>query len=119
MEVSEAARNYGRAMCLDPSREGLPLEDLTPDEQACVLRVGRAFERRVDEALGATPPEGAASLPVQTPGGRQVARLSLDGEGNVLLCLPDRSCAVVGRGIDAAVAAEQTLGLMGLTVAEA
>jgi hypothetical protein len=115
-EVSEAGIDFGRSMCLPPEREWLPLEQLTPDEAACALRVGRSFEERVDRALGAEAPADGPTFPVQTPSGKTVARLSMDRDGNVLLCIPDRSCAVVGEGVTAAVAAEQTLALMGLQV---
>jgi hypothetical protein len=43
----------------------------------------------------------------------------MDAEQNVLLCIPERSCAVVGQGVAAAIAAEQVLALMGLQVGEA
>jgi len=113
-EVSTAALDYGRAFCLPPEREWLPLDQLSTDEAACVLRVGRSFEERVDQALGGAAPE--AGYDVRTGSGRTVARLSMDNAGNVLLCIPERACAVVGQGVQAAVAAEQTLGLMGLSV---
>lgn len=119
-EVSEAAVSYGRSMCLDPAREYLPLDQLTPDEVSCTMRVGRGFEAKVDAAFGAQPPaEGAVAFPVQTTAGRPVASLSMDGAGNVVLCIPDKGvCAPVGQGTAAAVAAEQTLALFGLQVAE-
>jgi hypothetical protein len=116
-ELSDAGLHFGEAFCVPEEKQGLPLAALTPDEQACALRVGLNFQRRVDEALGAVPPGEGPAFEVSGPAGHTVARLTMDGAGNVLLCVPDRSCAVVGQGVEAAVAAENTLGLLGLTVA--
>jgi len=118
-ELSEAGLHYGEAWCVPEEKQGLPLAALTPDEQACVLRVGMAFQRRVDEALGAVPPGEGPAFRVSGPAGHTVALLRMDGAGNVLLCIPERTCAVVGQGVEAAVAAENTLGLLGLSVASA
>lgn len=115
-EVSQAAQDYGRAFCVDPAREWLPLDQLTTDEAACVMRVGRSFEAKIDQSLGAIPPVAVATaFPVQTAGGKRVASLSMAPDGTVLVCT-DTACAPVGEGVAAAIAAEQVLGLMGLQV---
>jgi hypothetical protein len=114
-ELSQAGLDYGRAMCLDPSRATLPLDSLTPEERACVERVGLGFEERVQQRLGAIPADGLG-YPVQAPHGAAIAQLGIDPEGIVTLCLPDRRCVVVGQGPQAAVAAEETLALLGFQV---
>jgi hypothetical protein len=116
MELSQAGLDYGRAFCLAPDRQALPLTALTPDEQACVTRTGMGFETRVQERLGLTPTDGVA-YPVEVPAtGAALARLGMDAAGVVTLCLPDQRCVVVGQGPAAAAAAEETLTLLGLTV---
>jgi len=115
-ELSEAGIDYGRAFCLAPDRQAVPLDQLTPDERACVTRTGLGFEARVQQRLGMVPQDGLG-YPVQVPAtGARVAQLGMDPDGTVTLCLPDRRCVVLGQGPAAAAAAEETLTLLGFQV---
>jgi hypothetical protein len=115
-ELTQAGEDFGRAFCLSPDRSSIPLSELTPDEQACVTRVGLDFERRVQERMGYTPQGGGIGYPVQTKGGGRIATLGMDASGNVTLCLPGERCVIVGNGAPAAAAAEETLTLLGFQV---
>jgi hypothetical protein len=115
-ELSEAGIDYGRAFCLAPDRQAVPLDQLTPDERACVTRTGLGFEERVQQRLGLVPQDGVG-YPVQVPAtGARIAQLGMDAQGVVTLCLPDQRCVVVGQGPAAAAAAEETLSLLGFQV---
>lgn len=118
MALSEAAQDYGRAMCVPSDRQSLPLAQLTPQEQACVTGVGGRWEERVDEAFGIPYPGASVGYAVQNDAGGQIGTLRMDDQGNVLLCAQGKSCAVVGQGAAAAAAVEQALSLLGLTVGE-
>jgi len=116
MELSPAGEDFGRAFCLAPDRQAVPLPALTPAEQACVTRTGLGWQERVQERLGGgAPPTDGIAFPVTAPTGRPVAPLGMAAGGTVALCLPEGGCAVVGQGPAAAQAAEQTLALLGLT----
>ena len=103
-------------MCLSNDRIGLPLQELTPEERACVTNVGEGWQGRVDESLG-----GSGHYPTPIPdvylrvmrGATQVGSLRLVG-GAVTLCMPQATCEVVGHGLDAIAAAENTLNHLGL-----
>ncbi len=116
-ELSSAAENYGRAFCLDPERQSLPIEDLTPEERGCVIRTGMRFEERIQAAMGFEPQPGGVAYPVEAGTG-EVATLGMDPAGNVTLCLPGRQCVRLGHGPEVAQAAEEVLTLLGLTVAD-
>lgn len=118
-ELSQAGEDFGRAFCLAPDRQAVPLPDLTPTEQACVTRTGLGWQERVAERLGGlAPPTDGIAFPVMAPTGRPVAHLSMAADGTVTLCLPQGGCAVVGQGPAAAQAAEETLTLLGLRVGD-
>jgi hypothetical protein len=115
VELSQAGEDFGKAFCLSPDRAVLPLDQLTPEERACVTRVGTDFEARVQERMGFSPQDGVG-YHVTTPAGARVATLGMDSQGNVTLCLPGQRCVVVGQGPAAAASAEETLALLGLQV---
>lgn len=117
-ELSSAAINYGEAMCIDPKRQSLPFSSLTPEEQACVRGVGGRWEIRTDEAFGVAPPGVSLGFSVENQGGGRIGTLRMDDGQNVLLCVEGRSCAIVGKGPEQALAVEQALGLLGLRVGE-
>lgn len=115
-ELSEAGAHYGRAFCVPADRIGLPLDQLSPQERACVESVGEGWQERVEEKLGAGIQTNAPIPDVYLKvmrGEHQIGNLRLVG-GTVTLCLPTTTCEVVGHGIDAIAAAETTLNHMGL-----
>lgn len=115
VELSQAGVDFGKSFCLAPDRAALPIGQLTPEERTCVTRVGTDFEQRVQERMGFAPQDGVG-YHVTTPAGARVATLGMDSQGHVTLCLPAQRCVVVGQGPAAAVAAEETLALLGLQV---
>jgi len=123
--LSEAALDYGRAFCVPVTEAGVPFDQLPPDQQACVRRVGETWAQKVEARMGAgvdsglTPetPEVRATN-VVGPTGQQVASLTFV-DGAVTLCLgpaDKRVCNLVGYGRDAYDAAKQVLTQLGLQV---
>lgn len=112
-ELGPAGEHFGRAFCVSPERQGLSFEHLTPEEQACVRRVGLGWERRVEQALSAEP-STHSSYAVRRSG-VTVGSLSIN-DGNVVLCLFDRPCKAIGEGQDALSGARHALLEMGFEV---
>jgi len=51
-ELSEAGERFGRAFCVGEERMATPLNELTPEEKACIERVGLNWQERVERAFG-------------------------------------------------------------------
>lgn len=105
MELSAAARHFGRAFC--------------DGDEACVERVGLAWERDVVEKMGglsAEPvPDEHFDL-ISSSGEKMGALHAVDGTTTV--CLETSSgeqCTVVGFGSDATQTALNMLKLQGVT----
>jgi len=120
--LSRAAEDFGRAFCVPETASAIPFDQLPPDQQQCVVRVGETWARKVEQRLGGEPAVPAVRRATVTgPRGTAVGTLTF-ADGAVTLCLTpqsgQRSCQVVGFGHDAYEAASQTLGAMGLAVHE-
>lgn len=121
--LSEAALDYGRAFCVPVTEAGLPLDQLPPDQQACVRQVGETWAQKVEARMGAgadlTPePPAVQMATVAGPQGAQVASVSFV-DGAVTLCTGPREhavCNLVGYGRDALDAAVAVLRQLGLQV---
>lgn len=121
--LSTAGMDYGRAFCVPDDKKTVPFDQLTPDEQACTIRVGDGWEQKTIARLG-----GVAN-PVAIP---VVERFTLTGhqdnpigtltfaDGAVTVCFTPQGtqgpnqCQVVGFGheaLDAARAVLQTMGV--------
>lgn len=51
-ELSEAGERFGRAMCLEESKQGLPSDSLTHEEQICVRTVGINWQGALQRRFG-------------------------------------------------------------------
>ena len=122
MELSKWGRDYGAAVCLAPDRAGLPLDQLTPAEAACVTRVGLGVETRFVERLGTTAPSApppVARYAVTGPQGQPCGTITFAG-GAVNWCVPREApnCGPVGYGHDGLHAALRMLDLLGFDATE-
>lgn len=113
--LGPAGEHFGRAFCVSPERQSLPLEHLTPEEQECIRRVGLGWERRVESALGASSSPTQHSNYTIRRNGMAVGTLSFS-EGNVVLCLFERPCKAIGEGPDALSGARHALQELGFEV---
>lgn len=126
--LGEAGLHFGQAFCVPPERRGLPLEQLTPEEQRCVQTVGMGWERRVEAALGlgGSPPlvvhqelRGVTQRPIGSlTYADGVVTLCLTGPRQDTEAAPAERCLVVGHGVDALVATQKILDLLGITATE-
>ena len=121
--LSTAGMDYGRAFCVPDDKKTVPFDQLTPEEQACTIRVGTEWEQKTIARLG-----GVAN-PVAVP---VVERFTLTGhqghpigtltfaDGTVTVCYTPsadpqaRQCQVVGFGHDALDAAKSVLQTLGV-----
>ncbi|NMP22198.1 hypothetical protein [Sulfobacillus harzensis] len=118
MELSKFGRDYGASLCLAPGREFTPLSDLTPEERACVERVGGAVEQKVLEDFGvnADPPQ-LARYRVTGRHGQDLGTLTY-AEGVLNWCVPKDAppqCGTVGHGQDGLAATLKMLRLLGFS----
>lgn len=49
--LGAAGISFGRAFCVPPDMDGMPLDQLPEDIRECVQRVGLGYERRVERAF--------------------------------------------------------------------
>lgn len=123
MELSKFGQDYGAAVCLAPDRAGLPLDQLTPAEQACVTRVGLGVEARVEARFGVdagtSAPPPLRRYAVTGPAGQPLGTLTFAG-GAVNWCVPREApnCGPVGYGHDGLHAALRMLDLLGFDATE-
>jgi len=118
--LSRAAEDYGRAFCVPETGSAVPFDQLPPDQQQCVVRVGETWARKVEQRLGGEPAVPAVQRAhITGPQGTAVGTLTF-ADGTVTLCLVpqsgQRACRVVGFGHDAYEAAAATLASLGLDV---
>ena len=123
--LSEAAEDYGRAFCVPPNQKNAPWDQLTPNEQSCIIQVGNRWDEDVIRKLAGSDPIVAVPevhrVHIKGPTGKDIGTVTF-ADGVVTACWgPEgtdgaRSCRVLGYGKDAYEAAKHTLGMTGFQV---
>lgn len=119
--LSEAGEDFGLAFCVPDSMSATPLEQLPPEMQTCVNRVGAKFQEDVDQKMGFNGGQVADTPLIQRftvtgPQGSQVGTLTF-ADGAVTYCAtPEaakQACGLVGYGLDGFHAAHDLLEHLG------